>query len=120
LNTWEVSYFKRPGLRLFYMVPQSWTEHAMPLRVSESALIRRAMVGRIEIVTPEQRNLLRQIAAGPASDSDWLFDALKRVNGGREDIYREQWFAELQQGKRTLESLYVRVPDDYRAYLKLG
>ncbi len=66
LNTWEVSYFKNPGLRLFFLVPQAWTETRLPLEVSVPALIRRVMVGRIELVSPEQRALLRQIAEGPA------------------------------------------------------
>ena len=69
LNTWQVSYFKSPGMRVFFLVPQVWTDEVMPLRVSAplrtapiSAEIKRVMVGRIEIVTPEQRALLARIA----------------------------------------------------------
>lgn len=67
LNTWKLSYFQSPGMRLFYMLPRSWTDGALPLRTSVDAKIVRAMVGRVEIVTPSQRKLLSQIAAGPAS-----------------------------------------------------
>lgn len=120
LNTWETSYFRRPGLRLFFLVPQQWTDHVMPLRVSASAEIRRVMVGRVEVVTPEQRGLLKQVAAGPVSQANWVHAALAKSNGGREDFYREQWYAELLNGSRALSSMNVEIPADYRAYLNLG
>lgn len=75
LNTWKLSYFQSPGLRLFYMLPRSWTDGALPLRSSVDAKIVRAMVGRVEIVTPSQRKLLSQIAVGPASKPQRDFPA---------------------------------------------
>ena len=120
LNTWEVSYFKRPGLRLFFMVPQMWADHYLPLKVSESADIRRVFVGRIEIVTPQQRQLLRRIAAGPASDSQWVYKALEAAGGNREDFYREDWYKRVMDGKQDLTSLHITMPEDYKAYLALG
>jgi len=120
LNTWEVSYFKRPGLRLFYMVPREWTDHYLPLKLSESADVQRIMVGRIELVTPEQRRLLADIARGPVSDPAWLYQALNGLNGGRDDIYREDWYKRLMDGKQSLTSLHIDIPRDYREYLELG
>ena len=134
LNTWEVSYFRRPGLRLFYMVPQEWTRRTLPLTIAESGAaaavsgtvtplhvdVRRAMVGRVELVTPRQRQRLAQIAAGPASNSQWLFDALRALGNGRADMYREEWFKRLLDGRGSLAALHVSVPADYRAYLQLG
>lgn len=58
LDTWEESYFRSPGLRLFFLVPQAWTDRHMPLTLSVPARVSRAMVGRIEIVTPDQRRYL--------------------------------------------------------------
>ncbi len=55
LKTWEESYFQSWGLRLFYVVPREWTDRHLPLRVSGEVEITRAMIGRIELVTPEQR-----------------------------------------------------------------
>jgi hypothetical protein len=120
LNTWEASYFRRPGLRLFFLVPRQWTDHVLPLRVSGSADTTRVMVGRIEIVTPRQRDLLRQIARGPVSDSAWVQEAMKKAAGGREDFYREEWYQKLMNGERSLTSLNIEIPNDYRAYLSLG
>ena len=120
LNTWEVSYFRRPGLRLFYMVPRAWTDKYLPLKLSEPSDLRRVMVGRIELVTPQQRDLLRQIAQGPTSNPQWLGSALNALGGTRKDIYREDWYRRIMDGKQSLTSLHIDIPADYRAYLELG
>jgi hypothetical protein len=61
LSTWELSYFKSGGMRLFFLVPRAWTDHYLPLKVSVPSQIVRTMVGRIEIVTPRQRELLARM-----------------------------------------------------------
>ena len=58
LNTWNAAYFKSSGLRLFFLVPRGWTDHYLPLKVSIPADIVRTMVGRIELISPEQRAAL--------------------------------------------------------------
>jgi hypothetical protein len=63
LKTWEVSYFKSPGLRVFFLCPRAWTDYYLPLQISLPAQINRVMVGRIELVTLEQRDTLRKLAA---------------------------------------------------------
>jgi hypothetical protein len=121
LNTWEASYFRRPGLRLFFMVPDAWRDQVLPLHLSVDADVKRVMVGRIEIVTPTQRALLAAIAHGPASDpGTWLAAALKKAGGRGEDYYREEWYQQLMSGEKSLQSLHIDMPDDYRAYLQLG
>jgi hypothetical protein len=77
LNTWELSYFKSPGLRLFFMVPRTWTDSHLPLDVSVPCEIKRAMVGRLELVTPEQRALLAQLAHAPVPTQPWAHYAIK-------------------------------------------
>ena len=67
LKTWKLSYFQSPGLRVFYLLPRSWTDRLLPLHTSVDAEIVRVMVGRAELVTPRQRRLLEQISQGPAS-----------------------------------------------------
>jgi hypothetical protein len=62
LATWELSYFKSGGMRLFFLVPRAWTDHYLPLKVSVPSEMVRTMVGRIEIVTPRQRELLARMA----------------------------------------------------------
>jgi hypothetical protein len=125
LNTWETSYFRRPGLRLFYLVPRGWTDRTLPMRIGEpggnggpAPEVRRLMVGRIELVKPEQRRRLAQIAKGPASNPAWLFGAMSALGGDRSDT--EGWLKNLADGTQTPGAPHVDVPTDYRAYLELG
>ena len=71
LNTWRLSYFRSGGERVFFIVPQSWTDRVLPLQIQPAADITRVMVGRIELVTPEQRALLNKMATMPADSSDF-------------------------------------------------
>jgi hypothetical protein len=121
LNTWETSYFRRPGLRLFFMVPTAWTNRVLPLHLSVDANMNRVMIGRIEIVTPQQRALLAMIAKGPASNAGtWLSAALKQAGGGGEDYYKQESYMRVVTGQMSLQSIAINIPADYRAYLQLG
>ena len=52
LNTWKHSYFEKPGLRVFYIVPRAWTDNFLPLTFSVPARVNRVIVGRIELADP--------------------------------------------------------------------
>jgi hypothetical protein len=71
LNTWEESYFKNAGTRVFFMVPRKWTDAVLPLTIKTegesvpSGRMVRTMVGRVELVTPQQRELLKFVANPP-------------------------------------------------------
>ena len=120
LNTWEASYFRRPGLRMFFMVPKHWTDAHLPLRVSAPATIERAMVGRIELVTPRHRDLLTKISAGPVSTPEWVQAAREQLGPREQDqYYREDWYLHAE-GNPTAKKLLASMPGDYRAYLQLG
>jgi hypothetical protein len=60
LQTWWPSYFDRAGLRVFWIVPRSFTDSVLPLNASPAPKETvRVLVGRSEIMTPEfERNLL--------------------------------------------------------------
>ena len=117
LNTWEASYFRTSGLRLFFTLPQSWTDRVLPLQVSgyERTEVVRAMIGRIELISARQRELLAQISQGPASNRSWL--ANYRRPGTAADQARVQ---DLLAGRATLEDLELQPPADYQAYVELG
>jgi hypothetical protein len=93
LNTWELSYFKSAGLRLFFLVPRAWTDERLPLDISVSSEIQRVMVGRIELVTPEQRKLLGQLASAPTPQKPWatrgLADGKTVLRGTMPVAYRD-------------------------------
>jgi hypothetical protein len=48
LNTWRESYFEKPGLRLFYVVPREWVDWFLPLKLSVPARLNRAIIGRVD------------------------------------------------------------------------
>ena len=117
LNTWELSYFKSAGLRLFFIVPRAWTDYYLPLQISVPAEVTRVMMGRIELVTPAQRELLRRIAAGPAPDMQSFQQALDGQSkpGSNQDPYNS-----VLAGVAPLASLGVSIPEVYQDYLDLG
>jgi len=55
LNTWKASYFEKPGLRVFYLVPRAWTDYFLPLELSVPARVNRVIVGRIDLVEGNAR-----------------------------------------------------------------
>jgi len=64
LQTWWRSYFERPGLRAFWVVPESFTRTVLPLTVEPAPQQQtRVLVGRSELLTPSfEQNLVRQFA----------------------------------------------------------
>lgn len=67
LNTWRISYFESPGLRVFYCLPGQWTESVLPLSIEAPipSVTTRVMVGRLECVTTWQEDLLDDISQAP-------------------------------------------------------
>jgi hypothetical protein len=55
LATWNASYFQKPGLRVFYMVPRTWIDYFLQLELSIPHEATRVLVGRIDLVD-ENRN----------------------------------------------------------------
>jgi len=66
LDAWQLSYFQSPGLRVFYIVPQAWTDKVLPLKVSSKhpVQIKRVMIGRVELVSPALRNAMNAYKRG--------------------------------------------------------
>ncbi len=67
VKTWKTSWFGEQGTRLFYMLPQQVTDELLPLKVEPTPdETVRVLVGRLEIMTPEEEtrviNLVRQSA----------------------------------------------------------
>ena len=120
LRTWEISYFKSPGLRLFYLLPPSRIDDLLPLKVSIPADITRVMIGRIEIVTTAQRALLAKIAAGPAPD---LAAMRSFTSDSQSEFFRNpanlaKWNA-VMSGKARMRELDLPMPALFRDYLEL-
>lgn len=114
LKTWELAYFKSPGLRLFYLLPQQWTDAVLPLQSSVLADVSRTMVGRVELVTPKQREQLKKISKGPVSNVSWLYKSLEN------NEERSQKLSQLWEGKIRFSDAGIPVPPDYQAFIDLG
>ncbi|MEX2176963.1 MAG: hypothetical protein WD872_21555 [Pirellulaceae bacterium] len=109
LSTWQRSYFASPGLRLFYLVPRSWTDHYLPLSLSREAEVQRVMIGRLELISDEQQALLERLSRTANSDGSW-------VDKIPESPAREKFLA----GRIDFGDLQVPIPADYQMYLALG
>jgi len=131
LNTWEVSYFKSAGVRVFFLVPRAWTDFYLPLKLSQPADLQRVMVGRIELVTPKQRDGLRQISGfAPGQiqhdafelSSNYIgrfFPSLANGAGSQDQMRLNREMAEVSAGRKPLVGV-VPIPQTYQAYLDLG
>jgi len=54
VNTWRRQWFKTPGVRVLYLLPQSWTDSMIPLTINPrpDALVRTVVI-RVEVLTPD-------------------------------------------------------------------
>jgi hypothetical protein len=76
LQTWWNSYFERPGLRVFWIVPEITTDEILPLKVDPPPDQRvRVLVGRSEILTPQFEANLQRALANDSLRGDRFYDA---------------------------------------------
>lgn len=66
-NTWRQAYFLTPGERFLYILPSTWTESLLPMKITPAPEeLNRALVGRVEVMNSvrfeEAYNLIRQLA----------------------------------------------------------
>lgn len=116
LNTWQVSYFQTPGLRVFFTLPQQWTDNVLPMEVSgyENVEYKRSMIGRIELISDVQNDHLQALSKGSISNRAWFDKWYSQQESPNEKL------KELFEGKATLVDLGLNPPTDYRHFIKLG
>ena len=55
VNTWANSYFQTDGIRVLFVLPQSWTDAFIPMNVHpQPRKIVRVMVGRLEMLSADR------------------------------------------------------------------
>jgi hypothetical protein len=116
LNTWQASYFQAAGLRLFFLVPRAWTDHVLPLTTTLPCEKTRVMIGRLELVTQQQRNCLSRIAMAKECSAQWYFDWMTR----HPEAVRRHEERRREGDLQSLRQDCVTIPDNYLAYLELG
>jgi hypothetical protein len=92
----------------------------LPLKVSVPADVTRVMVGRVEIVTPRQRELVRKMAAVKPTPIPELKPVLYAMARLANDPAGREKYAALASGRGNLADLGVEVPEMYRHFLDLG
>ena len=93
VNTWRTSYFTTDGVRVLFVLPQAWTDRAIPLRIKPTpAQVVRVMVGRIEVLTPARERraaaAVRDLASPDAQVRAGAFEALRQEGRYVEPIVR--------------------------------
>ncbi len=65
LDTWWHSYFQKPGLRVFWVVPRAFTDAILPIELEPTPTeLIRVMVGRSEVLSPTfERELVHSFSA---------------------------------------------------------
>ncbi len=110
LSTWQQAYFVSPGLRVFYTVPRIWTDHFLPLSVSGETEITRVMVGRVELISDRQRELLNALSVSKISTGDWL----AKIDADSSEL------SKLLSGSSDIGDLNAVIPADFQMYRELG
>lgn len=114
LKTWEYSYFKAAGERVFYIVPPSWTDTVLPIKFSASADVTRVMIGRIELLGPQQRDALSRMKQASADGINAF------IEKSTKDVKDWNLYMEVNRGRKPVSALGAEVPAIYKEYLQLG
>jgi len=81
VKTWDDSWFGEEGLRVLYLLPQSWTDEALPITLDpQPKSLVRVMVGRAELITPSTEwELLKQAVRFSDADAAGQLEAVTAV-----------------------------------------
>lgn len=80
VNTWKVSYFRTPGLRVLYVLPRPWTDQLLPLTLQpQPDQVVRTLVGRVEVMSgAEEQMLLDELRTADAAHTRQVVQRLGR------------------------------------------
>ena len=71
VKTWRDSWFGEQGTRLFYLLPQKATDELLPLTIEPKPdETIRVMVGRMEILRPEDETRIMELVKQSAADRE--------------------------------------------------
>jgi hypothetical protein len=94
VQTWRTSYFMSDGVRVLFVLPQSWTDRFIPMTIDPKPdELVRVMVGRIELLTPQRERVAEQAISELASPDSSV---------------REHAFATLREQGRYVEPIVRR------------
>jgi hypothetical protein len=90
-------------------VPRVWTDHYLPLTLSVDARVERVMVGRLELISDEQRAGLDRLSRAQIADGEWI-----------KQVPKSPAYEQFLAGRSDFRDLGVKIPPDFQTYLDLG
>jgi hypothetical protein len=107
VNTWKSSYFKTDGVRLLFVLPQSWTDRFIPMRITPAPeQLVRVMVGRVELLDDARERraeaAIRDLASADAGVRERAFNLLRAEGRYVEPIVRRALRTTADDQVRTL------------------
>lgn len=107
VNTWKSSYFKSDGVRVLFLLPQSWTDRFIPVRITPTPeQLVRVMVGRVELLDTARERLaeaaIRDLASPGADVRERAFGLLRAEGRYVEPIVRRALRSTSDEHVRTL------------------
>jgi hypothetical protein len=107
VNTWRTSYFITDGIRVLFLLPQSWTDRFIPMKIDPTPdELVRVMVGRIELLTPEREHAaetaIAQLASPDPKVRNHAFTTLRDQGRYVEPIVRRTLQSSADERVRTL------------------
>jgi hypothetical protein len=81
LRTWWSSYFQKPGLRVFWIVPRPFTDDILPIDISpHPAQVERVLVGRSEVLSPAfEKELLTEFTREDQNENPYRHHPLAKA-----------------------------------------
>ena len=116
VNTWRRQWFRTPGVRALYLVPQSWTDQSIPLTVSPKPDVTvRVMLIRAELITKGQEaadvSALSVFDSDPVSGAAYFSDLgrfaeprLRRALQLSASVAGEQYLSQIARAKSSVVS----------------
>ena len=107
VNTWASSYFKTDGVRMLFVLPQSWTDRYIPMKVKpRPQQLVRVMVGRMELLDEarEKRaeDAIRELSSSDSAARERAFETLRAEGRYVEPIVRRTLRTSTDEQVRTL------------------
>ncbi|HVJ84025.1 MAG TPA: hypothetical protein VM452_00195 [Caulifigura sp.] len=81
VNTWRDSWYREPGLRVFFFVPQSQTDEVLPLTIEPKPdQVVRVLVARTELMTPSEERQLVSLLERTMKDSSAIKELIRSLS----------------------------------------
>jgi hypothetical protein len=81
VKTWDDSWFGERGIRVLYILPQTWADRILPLTLNPAPnQLVRVFVGRAEVITPQvEQALTKEIDRGMTDDLTVRAESVKNI-----------------------------------------